>query len=138
MCYRVRAMNQVLDMCAAPGSKTFQLLEALHAHSNTPTGVVIANDADAQRCNLLTHQVSLLQAVWQHVVADHLYFADSVSLASGVLSWKCPVCQNLYESRQSDCLLPSEGAVFTSVASPRDTDVVAIWSHRSSVCAAQR
>lgn len=45
-------------MCAAPGSKTFQLLEALHAASATPPGLVIANDADAQRCNLLTHQVA--------------------------------------------------------------------------------
>ncbi len=50
------AASQVLDMCAAPGSKTFQLLEALHATSATPPGLVVANDADAQRCNLLTHQ----------------------------------------------------------------------------------
>ena len=49
-------------MCAAPGSKTFQLLEALHAASATPPGLVIANDADAQRCNLLTHQV--LDVMW--------------------------------------------------------------------------
>jgi 16S rRNA C967 or C1407 C5-methylase (RsmB/RsmF family) len=61
---------QVLDMCAAPGSKTFQLLEMLHdmdgsatgsgasagSSQLTPTGFVVANDADAQRCNLLTHQ----------------------------------------------------------------------------------
>lgn len=107
---------QVLDMCAAPGSKTFQLLEALHAHSKPgqvrrtalcalglpvyiyygevakaggfdtapgipvplsytlfsstsatpartwcyflqePTGLVVANDADFKRCNLLQHQ----------------------------------------------------------------------------------
>jgi len=51
---------QVLDMCAAPGSKTFQLLEALHATSPTPAGLVVANDADAQRCNLLTHQVCFI------------------------------------------------------------------------------
>ena len=44
-------------MCAAPGSKTFQLLEALHASNTQPAGLVVANDADAQRCNLLTHQV---------------------------------------------------------------------------------
>jgi 16S rRNA C967 or C1407 C5-methylase (RsmB/RsmF family) len=49
-------------MCAAPGSKTFQLLEMLHdmegaaEGSTTPSGFVVANDADAQRCNLLTHQ----------------------------------------------------------------------------------
>ncbi len=44
-------------MCAAPGSKTFQLLEALHAGPAPATGLVIANDSDVQRCNLLTHQV---------------------------------------------------------------------------------
>ena len=49
---------QVLDMCAAPGSKTQQLLEALHAGGcdSMPTGFVVANDADFKRCNLLTHQ----------------------------------------------------------------------------------
>ncbi|XP_026391156.1 tRNA (cytosine(34)-C(5))-methyltransferase-like [Papaver somniferum] len=48
----------VLDMCAAPGSKTFQLLEIIHQSSDSalPTGLVIANDVDAQRCNLLIHQ----------------------------------------------------------------------------------
>lgn len=45
-------------MCAAPGSKTFQILEMLHAGGADvrPAGLVIANDADAQRCNLLSHQ----------------------------------------------------------------------------------
>lgn len=32
----VRPGHAVLDMCAAPGSKTFQLLEALHAGSGEP------------------------------------------------------------------------------------------------------
>ncbi|XP_024027936.1 tRNA (cytosine(34)-C(5))-methyltransferase isoform X2 [Morus notabilis] len=49
----------VLDMCAAPGSKTFQLLEIVY-HScksgSLPNGLVIANDLDVQRCNLLIHQ----------------------------------------------------------------------------------
>lgn len=49
----------VLDMCAAPGSKTFQLLEIIH-HSakpgSLPNGMVLANDLDVQRCNLLIHQ----------------------------------------------------------------------------------
>jgi hypothetical protein len=57
-------------MCAAPGSKTFQLLEAVHAaaggagaqgrESDPPAGIpqgyVVANDADFKRCMLLTHQ----------------------------------------------------------------------------------
>ncbi len=51
-------------MCAAPGSKTFQLLEALHAGAAPATGLVIANDSDVQRCNLLTHQV------WEQHIAE--------------------------------------------------------------------
>ncbi|XP_030463257.2 uncharacterized protein LOC115683020 isoform X2 [Syzygium oleosum] len=49
----------VLDMCAAPGSKTFQLLEIIHRSTkpgSLPKGLVIANDLDVQRCNLLIHQ----------------------------------------------------------------------------------
>ncbi|KAM7529315.1 hypothetical protein LguiB_032725 [Lonicera macranthoides] len=55
----VRPDHFVLDMCAAPGSKTFQLLEMIHMATvpgTLPTGMVIANDADVQRCNLLIHQ----------------------------------------------------------------------------------
>ncbi|KAL5753394.1 hypothetical protein ACOSQ2_023901 [Xanthoceras sorbifolium] len=49
----------VFDMCAAPGSKTFQLLEIIHQSLKPgalPNGMVIANDLDVQRCNLLIHQ----------------------------------------------------------------------------------
>lgn len=49
----------VLDMCAAPGSKTFQLLEIIYQSTkpgSLPDGMVIANDLDVQRCNLLIHQ----------------------------------------------------------------------------------
>lgn len=53
-------------MCAAPGSKTAQLLEALHASSSDaatatpPTGIVVANDSDLKRAQLLVHQSSRL------------------------------------------------------------------------------
>ncbi|KAJ6733592.1 hypothetical protein OIU74_005381 [Salix koriyanagi] len=49
----------VLDMCAAPGSKTFQLLEIIYQSTkpgSLPDGMVMANDLDVQRCNLLIHQ----------------------------------------------------------------------------------
>ncbi|KAI3451180.1 hypothetical protein Pfo_007845 [Paulownia fortunei] len=49
----------VLDMCAAPGSKTFQLLEMIYKLTEPgtlPSGMVVANDLDVQRCNLLIHQ----------------------------------------------------------------------------------
>jgi 16S rRNA C967 or C1407 C5-methylase (RsmB/RsmF family) len=49
---------QVLDMCAAPGSKTSQMLEALLRGASVkkevePTGFVIANDADTNRAYML-------------------------------------------------------------------------------------
>lgn len=51
----------VLDMCAAPGSKTCQLLEMLHAKElstgKLPSGFVIANDLDIKRSSMLVHQV---------------------------------------------------------------------------------
>jgi len=43
----------VLDMCAAPGSKTSQIVESLDADK----GFVVANDADLKRCFTLVHQV---------------------------------------------------------------------------------
>ncbi|CAN6984230.1 hypothetical protein IGI04_000085 [Brassica rapa subsp. trilocularis] len=49
----------ILDMCAAPGSKTFQLLEIIHESAEAgslPNGMVVANDVDYKRSNLLIHQ----------------------------------------------------------------------------------
>lgn len=60
----VASHHIVLDMCAAPGSKTAQLLEALHSttpsQDKIPSGVVIANDSDFKRTHLLVHQSSRL------------------------------------------------------------------------------
>ncbi|TFK82297.1 S-adenosyl-L-methionine-dependent methyltransferase [Polyporus arcularius HHB13444] len=61
----VEPHHRVLDMCAAPGSKTAQLLEALHAHdtitsSSIPSGLLIANDSDYKRTHLLIHQSARL------------------------------------------------------------------------------
>ena len=56
--------HYILDMCAAPGSKTGQLLEMLHSggteQSSVPTGCVIANDADSKRAYMLVHQLKRL------------------------------------------------------------------------------
>jgi len=58
----VEPHHRVIDMCAAPGSKTGQIVEIFHANEKTvpPTGVIIANDADGARCYTLTHQVKRL------------------------------------------------------------------------------
>ncbi|KAF0698326.1 Aste57867_11046 [Aphanomyces stellatus] len=56
----VESHHKVLDMCAAPGSKTSQLLESLHDDEsktgNMPTGLIVANDIDIKRAYMLTHQ----------------------------------------------------------------------------------
>uniref|UniRef100_A0A8C3BUL0 tRNA (cytosine(34)-C(5))-methyltransferase n=1 Tax=Cairina moschata TaxID=8855 RepID=A0A8C3BUL0_CAIMO len=60
----VNPHHKILDMCAAPGSKTAQLIEMLHADMNDPfpEGFVIANDVDNKRCYLLVHQAKRLNS----------------------------------------------------------------------------
>ena len=62
---------QVLDMCAAPGSKTAQLIESLHAVEDVlPTGLVVANDSDNSRCYMLVHQAKRLQSPC-YIIINH-------------------------------------------------------------------
>ncbi|OAX37510.1 S-adenosyl-L-methionine-dependent methyltransferase [Rhizopogon vinicolor AM-OR11-026] len=61
----VQPHHKVVDMCAAPGSKTAQLLEALHSQdtataTSIPPGLLIANDSDSKRAHLLIHQSARL------------------------------------------------------------------------------
>ncbi|KAH8998106.1 S-adenosyl-L-methionine-dependent methyltransferase, partial [Lactarius akahatsu] len=61
----VQPHHLVLDMCAAPGSKTSQLLESLHSsqsllESSVPPGLLVANDSDPKRTQLLIHQTARL------------------------------------------------------------------------------
>ncbi|CAI5780286.1 RNA cytosine C(5)-methyltransferase NSUN2 [Podarcis lilfordi] len=60
----VQSHHKILDLCAAPGSKTAQLIEMLHADMNVPfpEGFVIANDVDNKRCYLLVHQAKRLNS----------------------------------------------------------------------------
>lgn len=60
----IKPHHAVLDMCAAPGSKTAQLVEALHANEEEelPTGFVLANDSDYKRSHMLVHQVKRLNS----------------------------------------------------------------------------
>ena len=61
----VQPHHKVIDLCAAPGSKSAQILEALNAAEVNeqgepiwPGGLVIANDADAKRCYMMIHQLN--------------------------------------------------------------------------------
>ncbi|XP_061597040.1 RNA cytosine C(5)-methyltransferase NSUN2 [Cololabis saira] len=61
---RIESHHKILDMCAAPGSKTGQLIEMLHSDMDVPfpEGFVIANDVDNKRCYLLVHQAKRLNS----------------------------------------------------------------------------
>ena len=67
----VKPYHDVLDICAAPGSKTTQILEMIHAGPEEPTGLVIANDSDFKRCELLDHQTKRMQSP-NIIITNHL------------------------------------------------------------------
>ncbi|KAI1300183.1 RNA cytosine-C(5)-methyltransferase NSUN2 [Halotydeus destructor] len=61
----IKPHHKVLDMCAAPGSKTAQIIELLHANDEKfgqVSGVVVANDVDNKRCYMLVHQAKRLHS----------------------------------------------------------------------------
>jgi tRNA (cytosine34-C5)-methyltransferase len=60
----VQPHHKVIDLCASPGSKTAQLIEALHSDESgkLPSGFVIANDVDNKRCYMLVHQAKRLNS----------------------------------------------------------------------------
>ena len=76
----VHADHSVFDMCAAPGSKTAQILELMmssslfehkRANIDIPKGFVVANDADAKRAFMLTHQMNRLNTA-NIVIINHM------------------------------------------------------------------
>lgn len=65
--------DMVLDMCAAPGSKTSQMIEEQLSKVSSKatvqlTGGVIANDADNKRAYMLTHQLQRIDCSGMLVV----------------------------------------------------------------------
>ncbi|XP_033123738.1 RNA cytosine-C(5)-methyltransferase NSUN2-like isoform X2 [Anneissia japonica] len=82
----VKPHHRVLDMCAAPGSKTAQLIEMLHAEQSEgwPEGFVIANDSDNKRCYIMVHQAKRLNSPC-FMIVNH----DASLLPSLMLTDKC-------------------------------------------------
>ena len=60
-----------LDMCAAPGSKTSQLIEQIAHGDGDDCGVVVANDTEPLRAYLLAHRVKSLGAPHAHTHTSH-------------------------------------------------------------------
>lgn len=81
----VEPHHLVLDLCAAPGSKTSQMLEVMHwpqsdAPDSPPTGLVLANELQWRRANMLAHQVGRLGSPCMVVVnCDAQFFPDMLS-----------------------------------------------------------
>ena len=77
---QVEPQHKVLDLCAAPGSKTTQVLDALFANGERAvTGCVIANDLDPRRSYMLVRRCAALTSACQHLmVTCHKaqYFPD--------------------------------------------------------------
>ena len=69
-CLDILPHHRVLDMCASPGSKTGQIIEALHSGSSPPTGFVIACEPERERCANLTGNTKLLPSPCRLVVSD--------------------------------------------------------------------
>ncbi|XP_049849582.1 RNA cytosine C(5)-methyltransferase NSUN2-like [Schistocerca gregaria] len=61
----VRPGQKILDMCAAPGSKTCQIIEMMHdpSCSYNSNGLLIANDNNISRCYVLAHQIGRLSSL---------------------------------------------------------------------------
>ena len=58
----VKPEHHVVDMCAAPGSKTTQVIEMMlsQAAPNPVTGIVVANEVKAKRCRTLAGRLQRL------------------------------------------------------------------------------
>jgi len=57
----VGAGHRVLDMCAAPGSKTLQVLDLMLADANGvfPQGMLVANDKDRERASVVARRTRM-------------------------------------------------------------------------------
>ncbi|OQR72984.1 tRNA (cytosine(34)-C(5))-methyltransferase-like [Tropilaelaps mercedesae] len=80
----VRPGQKVLDMCAAPGSKTSQIIEMLHqGETKVPNGLVVANDVDNKRCYMLMHQAKRLRSSCLMVINHDASQLPNLHMADG-------------------------------------------------------
>lgn len=52
----VQSHHVVLDLCASPGSKTLQALDAMYASGAAVTGCIVANELNPKRAYVLAHR----------------------------------------------------------------------------------
>jgi len=92
----VEPHHYVIDMCAAPGSKTSQIIEALHSQDtgkigSMPTGLVIANDADYNRSYMLVYQLKRLQSANLIVTNHEAQFFPNIFIKNADKNFNVPV-----------------------------------------------
>lgn len=76
--------QMVLDLCAAPGSKTSQIIEMLHqGETKVPNGLIVANDVDNKRCYMLMHQAKRLRSSCLLVVNHDASQLPNLHMANG-------------------------------------------------------
>ena len=95
----IQPHHRVLDMCAAPGSKTAQMLEIIASSSSSKDqqqvqhgeekerqqGFIVANDADAKRAYMLTRQLRRLNSPNIFICSvDARFFPNVNSKVKGV------------------------------------------------------
>ncbi|KAI9226767.1 MAG: S-adenosyl-L-methionine-dependent methyltransferase [Piptocephalis tieghemiana] len=96
----VQPHHWVLDMCAAPGSKTTQLIEALHASDpkdsgkkSVPSGLIIANDANGKRSYMLVHHTRRLQSPALVITNHEAQFFPTIHLSPTPTPSPSPILQ---------------------------------------------
>lgn len=105
----VEPHHRVMDMCAAPGSKTAQLLEALHANdtvtaSSIPPGLLIANDSDHKRTHLLIHQSARLPSPALMVTNHDASIFPAIKIPSEQTTFPSGTKARVIAKRQSQLL----------------------------------
>ncbi|VDN36709.1 unnamed protein product [Gongylonema pulchrum] len=89
----IKPDHKVLDVCAAPGSKTVQIIEMMHAHDKIPEGFIVANDADNSRCYLLVRQALKRMPTSNCIVINEdAVFMPNLTDASGQLLFDRVLC----------------------------------------------
>ncbi|CAF1019081.1 unnamed protein product [Rotaria sordida] len=90
----IQPHHKILDMCAAPGSKTAQIIECLHRDESNPipSGFVIANDVDNKRCYTLVHQVKRLESPCFAIINHDASNLPNLKFRDGNISFDRILC----------------------------------------------
>lgn len=89
----VQPDHLVLDMCAAPGSKTSQILEIMgRQNDGQAKGMVLANDVEWKRAHMLAHQVQRVASPSTAVVNTDAQFFPSLRTKDGPLLFDRVLC----------------------------------------------